>query len=136
MVGVDFKRHGHQVGAEFSNGPDDGEALQFGGGVSFFRLVEGARSTADNALLTLPHLREDLAEAGRGCVGVYPEWQAEVWEGSDRAGSEEGLEAVEGVLAIRTPVEDCIFPGKRVEMSGDGGEVFNIMLVVPGEAQE
>ena len=24
VVGVDFKRHGHEVGAEFWNGPDDG----------------------------------------------------------------------------------------------------------------
>ena len=52
VVNVVFKRHGHQAGAEFCNGPDDGEVLQFSGGISFFRLVEGARSTADNALLT------------------------------------------------------------------------------------
>ena len=46
VVGIDFKRHRHQVGVEFGNGPDDGEALQFRGGVVFLRLVEGARGTA------------------------------------------------------------------------------------------
>ena len=44
--------------------------------------------------------------------------------------------AVEGVLTIRSPVEDRIFPGKRVKRPSDGGEILNIMLVVPGEAQE
>ena len=33
MVDIDFERHRHQVGVEFGNVPDDGEALQFHGGV-------------------------------------------------------------------------------------------------------
>ena len=136
MIGVDLKCHKHQVRAELYDGPDDGEALQFGDGISFFRLVEGARSTADDALLTFPQLREDCAKACRRCVGIQPGWQAEVWKGSDGAGTEVSLEAVECVLAMRAPVEDRIFPGKRVKRPGDGGKILNIMPVVPGEAQE
>ena len=136
MIDVDLKCHRHQVRAELCDSPEDGEALQFGGGISFFRLVEGARSTADDALLTFPHLREDCAEACSICVNIQPEWLAEVWKGSDGAGGEESLEAVEGVLAIRAPVEDRIFPGKRVKRPGDGGEILNITPLVPGETQE
>ena len=136
VVGVDLKWHQHQVRSELCDGPDDGEALQFGGGIHFFRLVEGACSAADDALLAFPYLREDCAEACCRRVGIQPEWQAEVGEGSDRAGGEESLEAIEGILAIRTPVEDRIFPGKCMKRPGDGGEVLNITPVISGEAQE
>ena len=70
VVGIDFERHRHQVGAEFGNGPEDGEALQFRGGVGFLRLVEGARGTANNALLAFPYLCEDCSEAFSRGVGV------------------------------------------------------------------
>ena len=33
-------------------------------------------------------------------------------------------------------MEDRIFPGEGVEGAGDGGKVFDIPLVVPGEAQK
>ena len=51
-------------------------------------------------------------------------------------GGEEGLEAVEGVLALWTPMEDRIFPGESMERPGNSGEIFDITPVVPGEAQE
>ena len=73
------------------------------------------RGTA-NALLAFPYLCEDCAEDCGGGVGIQPERQAEVQEGGDGAGGEEGLEAVEGVLALWTPMEDRIFPGESVEL--------------------
>ena len=127
VVGVDLKWHQHQVRSELCDVPDDG-------GIRFFRLVEEARSAADDALLAFPYLCEDCAEACRRRVGIQLEWQAEVGEGSDRAGGEESLEAIKGVLAIRTPVEDRIFPGKRMKRPGDGGEVLNLTPVVSSEA--
>ena len=41
MVCKDLKRHGHEVWPEFGYRPDDGQALQFGGGVGLLSLVEG-----------------------------------------------------------------------------------------------
>ena len=43
---------------------------------------------------------------------------------------------IEGVLAIRTPVEDHIFHGKRMKRPGDGGEVLNITPVISGKTQK
>ena len=136
MVCINFECHRHQVGVEFGNSPDDGEALQFCGGVGFLRLVDGARGTANNALLAFPDLCEDCAEACGEGVGIQPERQAEVREGGDGAGGEGGLEVVEGVLALWTPMEDRIFPGESVERAGNSSEIFDITPVVPGEAQE
>ena len=56
VVGVDLKWHRHQVRSELCDGPDDGETLQLGGGVRFFRLVEGARCAADDELFAFPDL--------------------------------------------------------------------------------
>ena len=70
VVSIDFERHQHQVGAELGNSPDDGEALQFRGGVGFLRLVEGARGTANNALLAFSYLGENCSEICSGGVGV------------------------------------------------------------------
>ena len=33
-------------------------------------------------------------------------------------------------------MEDRIFPGESVERPGNGGKILDILLVVPGEAQE
>ena len=62
--------------------------------------------------------------------------QAEALEGGHGAGGEEGLEAVEGVLALWTPMEDGFFSGESVEWAGNGGEIFDITPVTPGEAQK
>ena len=115
----------------FGDGPDDGKALQFSGGVCFLRLVEEARDTTNDALLAFLHLSEDSSEAYGGGIGVQPEWEVKV-----RAGGEEGFEAVEGFLTLWTPVEDRIFPGGGVEKAGDGGEILDISPVVHGEAQK
>ena len=81
-------------------------------------------------------MSEDSSEArGRGIV-VQPEWEVKVREGSDRAGGEEGFEAVEGFLTLWTPVEDRIFNGEGVEGAGDGGEILDIPPTVPGKAQK
>ena len=63
MVSIYFKWHRHQVGTEFGNGPDDGEALQFSGRVGFLRLVKGVQGTANDAFLAFSYLREDSSEA-------------------------------------------------------------------------
>ena len=115
MVGIYFKRHRHQVGTELADGPDDGEALQFSSRVRLLSLVKGARGTTNDALLVFLYLSEDSSEASGWGIGVQPEGEVKVWEGSDWAGGEEGFEAVEGLLTLRTPVEDCIFPGEGVE---------------------
>ena len=129
VVGVDLKWHRHQVRLELCDAPDDGE-------ICFFCLVEGALRAADNELLAFPDLNEDCAEVCCRRVGIQPKWQAAVGEGSDGAGGEESLEAIEGILAVWTPVEDHIFPGQRMKRPGDGGEVLNIMLVISDETQK
>ena len=70
MVRIHLERYRHQVWAELGDGPYDGEALQFRGGVGFLRLVKGARGTANNALLAFLYLREDCTEACCGGVGI------------------------------------------------------------------
>ena len=81
-------------------------------------------------------MSEDCAEACCQRVGIQPKWQAEVGEGSDRVGGEESLEAIEGVLAVWTPVEDRIFPGQCMKRPRDGGEVLNITPVISGETEK
>ena len=81
-------------------------------------------------------MSEDSSEACGGGIGVQPEWEVKVWEGSDWAGGEEGREAVEGFLTLWTPVEDRIFPGEGVEGASDGGKILDILPIVPGEAQK
>ena len=112
MVGVDLKRYGHQIRSELCDGPDDGETLPLGGGIRFLCLVEGSRSTADDALFTFPDLSKDCAEACGRRVRVQPEGQAEVGEGGDGAGGEERFEAVKGVLAVCAPMKDRVLPGQ------------------------
>ena len=52
------------------------------------------------------------------------------------AGGEESLEAVEGVLAVWTPVEDRVFPGQRMKRPGNGSEILDIMPVITGETRK
>ena len=40
---------------------------------------------------------------------------------------------IEGVLAVRTPVEDRVFPGQRMKRPGNGSEILNITPVISGE---
>ena len=108
VVGIHLKRYGHQIRLELCDGPDDGETLQLGGGIRFLSLVEGSRGAADDALFTFPDLSQDCAEACGRHVRVQPEGQAEVGEGGDGAGSEVRFEAVEGILAVRAPMEDRV----------------------------
>ena len=100
MVRKYLEWHSHEVRTELSHGPYNGQALQLGGGIGLLSLVEGPRSAADDALLAVVDLRQDCAEACGRRVGVQPKSLAEVGEGSDGAGSEEHLEAVEGGLAV------------------------------------
>ena len=69
MIHVDFEGHGHEVWSELRNGPNNGEAFQLGGGVGFLCLVEGARRSADDALLAFPDLSED---SRRGLQSTRP----------------------------------------------------------------
>ena len=41
---------------------------------------------------------------------------------------------VEGVLTLRTPMEDYISPGESMERPGNGGEILDIPAVVPGDS--
>ena len=82
------------------------------------------------------YLNEDSSEARGGGIGVQPEWEVKIREGSDWAGGEEGFEAVEGFLTLWTPVEDRIFPGEGVEGAGDGGKILDLQPIVLGEAQK
>ena len=102
----------------------------------FFRLVKGVQGTANDALLAFLYLSKDSPEACGGGIGVQPEREIEVREGGDWAGGEEGLEAVEGVLTLRIPVEDRSLLGENVERAGDGGKILDISPVAPGEAQK
>ena len=113
--------------------PDDGEALQFGGEICFLGLVEEARRAADDTLFAFPDLSEDCAEACGRRVGIQPKWKAGVGEGSDGTGGEESLEVIEGVLAVRTPGEDHVFPGQHMKRPGNGSKILNIMPVISGE---
>ena len=125
MVRKYLEWHSHEVRTKLSHSPYNGQALQLGGGIGFLNLVEGPRSAADDALLAVVDLRQDCAEACGRRVGVQPKSLAEVGEGSDGAGSEERLEAVEGGLAVGAPMEDRVFPGQSMQGTCDGCEVFH-----------
>ena len=81
-------------------------------------------------------MRQDCEEVCGRHVGVQPKSLAEVREGSDGAGSEERLEAVEGGLAVGAPMEDRVFPGQSMQGTCDGYEVFHIPPVVSGGTKE
>ena len=70
MIHEDLKWHGHEVGTELSHSPYNGEALQLGGGIGLSSLVEGSRSSADDALPAFADLHQDCAKACGGRVGV------------------------------------------------------------------
>ena len=70
MIREYLEWHGHEVRTEFSHSPDNGQALQFGGGIGLLSLVEGPRSAADDALFTVADLSQDCAEACGRCVGI------------------------------------------------------------------
>ena len=136
MFREDLEWHSHEIRTELSHSPYNGQALQFSGGIGFLSLVEGPRSAADDALLTVADLSQDCAEACGRRIGAQPKSLAEVGEGSEGAGSEERLEAVEGGLAVGTPMEDRVFPGQHMQGTCDGCEVFHISPVVAGETKE
>ena len=136
MIRKDLKWHGHEVGTKLSHSSYNDEALQLGGGVGLFSLVEGSWSAADDALPAFADLRQNCTKACGGRVGVQPKGLAEVGEGSNGTGGEEHFEAVEGVLAVSAPVEDRVFPGQSIQGTGDGCEIFHISLVIPCETKE
>ena len=55
---------------EFGDCPHNRQALQFGGWVRLFSLIQSPRSATDDALLALPNLSQDGTEACSGVVGV------------------------------------------------------------------
>ena len=70
------------------------------------------RSAADDALLAIPDLCQNSTEACGGGVSVQAEGLAKIWEGSDGASGQQGLESVEGGLTFLAPMEDRILPGQ------------------------
>ena len=111
MVCKYLEWHSHEVRSELSHSPDNGQTLQFGGGIGLLSLVERPRSAADDTLFAIANLRQDRSEACGRRVGLQPKGLAKVQEGSDGTSREERLEAVEGGLAVGAPVENHIFLG-------------------------
>ena len=70
MIRKYLKWHGHEVRTEFGDCPHNRQALQFGGWVRLFSLIQSPRSTTDDALLAFPNLSQDGTEACSGGVGV------------------------------------------------------------------
>ena len=136
MVCKNLEMHSHEVMMELSYSPDNGQALQFGGGIGLLSLVEGPRSAADDTLFAIADLSQHCAEACSRCVGIQPKGLAEVREGSDGTGHEERLEVVEGGLAVGAPMEDRILPGQSMQGTCDGCDVLHISSVVTGETKE
>ena len=93
-------------------------------------MVQGTRSAADDALLAIPDLRQDSAEACGGGVSIQAEGLAKIREGSDGTSGQQGLELVEGGLAFLAPMEDRILPDQSMQGSGDGHKVLHIAPVV------
>ena len=91
VVSKYLKWHSHEVRPELGYRPHDSQALQFSGRVGLLSLVESPGSAADDALLAIADLSQDSAEVCSGGVGVQPEGLAEVREGSDGAGREQGF---------------------------------------------
>ena len=85
VICVNLEWHRHEVWSELGDHPYDSQALQFGGRVGFFSLVEGSRSTADDVLLAIPDLGQNSTKARGGGIGVEAEGLAKVREGSDGA---------------------------------------------------
>ena len=83
MIREHLKGYGHEVWTELGDCPHNRQALQFGGWVRLFSLVQSPRSAADDALLAIPDLSQDSTEASCGGVGVQPECLAEIRESSD-----------------------------------------------------
>ena len=136
MVRKYLEWHSHEIRTELSHSPYIGQALQLGDGIGFLSLVEGPRSAADDTLLAIADLSQDCAEACGRCFGIQPKSLAEVGEGSDGAGREERLEAVEGGLAVSAPMEDHVFPGQSMQGTCDGCKVFHISPAVADETKE
>ena len=106
MIRKYLKWHGHEVCTELGDCPHNRQALQFGGWVRLFSLIQSPRSAADDALLAFPNLSQDITEACRGGVGVQPECLDEVRKSCDRAGIKPGLQLIECCLAVLAPVEE------------------------------
>ena len=70
MIRIYLKWHGHEVWTELSPSPYNDEALQFGGRVGLFSLIEGSRGTADDALPAFADLRQDCAKTCGWRVGL------------------------------------------------------------------
>ena len=122
--------HSHEVRAELGDCPRNRQALQFGGWVRPFSLIQSPGSATDDALLALPNLSQDGTKACSGGVGVQPKRLAKVGEGCDRTCGKSSLQLIKSCLAVLTPVEERVLPGQRVQGSGDGGKTLDIPAVI------
>ena len=136
MVRIYLEWHGHEVGTELRNGPDDGETFQFSGGVGLLSLVEWPWCTADDTFPALPDLRQYCAEVCGRLVRIQTEGLAKVGEGSNRAGGEDCFQAVKGILAVGAPMKDRVLPGQCMQRAGDRCEILHIAPVISGKTQE
>ena len=66
MISIYLKWHSHEVRSELGYRPHNSQALQFGGGVGFFSLVEASGRATDDVLLAIADLSQDSTEASGG----------------------------------------------------------------------
>ena len=127
-----LKWHSHEVRTEFGDCLHNRQALQLGGWVRLFSLIQSPRSATDDAHLAFPNLGQDGTEACGGGVGVQPKLRAKVGESCDRTRGESSLQLVKSSLAVLAPVEEHVSPGQSVQGSGDGGKTLDVPAVITG----
>ena len=132
MIREYLKWHGHEVRTELGDCPHNRQALQFGGRIRLFSLIQSPRSAADDALLAFPNLSQDSTEACCGGVGVQPECLAEIRKSCDRAGGKPGLQLIKCCLAVLAPIEERIFSGQSVQGGGNSGKALDVPAVITG----
>ena len=131
-----LKWHSHEVRAELGDCPHNRQALQFGGWVRLFSLIQSPGSAADGALLAFPNLSQDGTKACSGGIGVQPKCLAEVGEGCDRTCGKPSLQLIESCLAVLAPMEERILSGQSVQRSGDGGKALDVSAVIPSQTKK
>ena len=136
MIREYLEWHSHEVLAEFGDCPHNRQALQFGGWVRLFSLIQSPGSATDDALLAFPNLSQDGTKACSGGVGVQPKLLAKVGEGCDRTCGKSSLQLIKSCLAVLAPVEERVLPGQSVQGSGDGGKTLDVPAVITGKTKK
>ena len=136
MIREYLKGHNHEVRTELGDCPHNRQALQFGGWVRLFSLIQSPGSAADDALLAFPNLSQDGTQACSRGVSVQPKCLAKVGEGCDRTCGKSSLQLIESCLAVLAPMEERILPGQSVQGGGDGGKPLDVPAVITGKTKK